>query len=56
MARQFLEHVEHQGSVDGLEQCFPFQVLAVTAAPREFYEFYRIEVLPRATSCGQSDP
>jgi hypothetical protein len=42
MARQFLEHVEHQGSVDGLEQCFPFQVLAVTAAPREFYEFYRI--------------
>ncbi len=42
MARQFLEHVERQASVDGLDQCFPLQVLAVTASSREFYDFYRI--------------
>jgi hypothetical protein len=42
MTRQFLERLGRQASLDGLDQCFPFQVLAVEAPLREFYEFYGI--------------
>jgi hypothetical protein len=42
MVRQFLERLERQSTLDGLDQCFPFQVLTVEASAREFYDFYRI--------------
>jgi len=41
-ARQFLERLERQSSLDGLDQCFPCQVLSVEASALEFYEFYGI--------------
>ena len=42
MTRPFVERLERQSTLDGLDQCFPFQVLAVEASAREFYDFYRI--------------
>jgi hypothetical protein len=42
MMRQFLERLERQSTLDGLDQCFPFQVLTVEASAREFYDFYQI--------------
>ena len=42
MTRPFLERLDRQASVDGLDQCFPFQVLSVEASVLEFYEFYGI--------------
>jgi hypothetical protein len=43
VTREFLERLGRQANVDGLDQCFPFQVLSVEAPVREFYEFYGIE-------------
>jgi hypothetical protein len=43
MARQFLERLERQSSLDSLDQCFPLQVLRVEASVREFYVFYGIQ-------------
>jgi len=40
MTRQFLKALERQSSVDGLEQCFPFQALSVEASVEDFYDFY----------------
>lgn len=40
MARSFLERVERQASVGGLEECFPFQVLSPEAPVRDFDAFY----------------
>lgn len=42
MARQFLERLERQSSLDSLDQCFPLQVLSVEASVLEFYDFYGI--------------
>jgi hypothetical protein len=42
MTRQLLERLEQQSSVDGLDQCFPLQVLAAEASVTAFYEFYGI--------------
>ena len=42
MTRQFGERLERESSVDGLDQCFPFPVLAVEAPVLEFYDFYGI--------------
>lgn len=42
MARQFRERLGRQSSLDGLSQCFPFQVLAVESPVREFYEFLAV--------------
>jgi hypothetical protein len=42
MMRQFLERLERQSTLEGLGQCFPFQVLAVEASARELYGFYQI--------------
>jgi hypothetical protein len=42
MTRRFLEHLEHQSSLHRLDQCFPFQVLAVGAPVQDFYDFYGI--------------
>jgi hypothetical protein len=42
MRRRFLERLERQSSLDGLEQCFPFQVLSVEASTAEFYQFYGV--------------
>jgi hypothetical protein len=42
MTRQLLERLEHQSSLDGLDQCFPLQVLAAEASVTAFYEFYGI--------------
>ena len=41
-AREFLDRLDRQSSLDGLEQCFPLQVLRVEAPLSEFYEFYGI--------------
>jgi len=40
VTRQFLARLERQSSLDGLDQCFPFQVLAVEASVLEFYKVY----------------
>jgi len=40
MTRQFRERLDRQSNVDGLEQCFPLQVLSVNAPVQEFYDFY----------------
>jgi hypothetical protein len=42
MQRRFLERLERQSSLDGLDQCFPFQVLSVEASTAEFYQFYGV--------------
>jgi hypothetical protein len=42
MARPFLARLERQLCMDRLHECFPFQVLAVEASVREFYDFYGI--------------
>lgn len=42
MTRQFVERLERESSVDRLDQCFPFPVLAVEAPVLEFYDFYGI--------------
>jgi hypothetical protein len=41
-ARQFLERLERQSSLDALGECFPFPALGVQAPAQEFYDFYRI--------------
>jgi len=40
ITRQFRERLDRQSNVDGLEQCFPLQVLSVNASVQEFYDFY----------------
>lgn len=42
MASLFLKRLEEQASIERLHECFPFQVLAVEAPVREFYEFYGV--------------
>lgn len=41
-ARQFLERLERQPSLDGLSRCFPLPVLTAGAPVDEFYDFYGI--------------
>ena len=40
MTCQFLERLERQSSLDGLDRCFPFQALAVETPVQAFYDFY----------------
>lgn len=40
MARQLEERLGRQSSLDGLDRCFPFQVLSVNASVRDFHGFY----------------
>lgn len=40
MARQFRARLARQSSLESLDRCFPFQVLAVEASAPEFYAFY----------------
>lgn len=42
MARPFLERLERQVNVEGLDHCFPFQVLGVEAPAGDFFDFYRL--------------
>jgi hypothetical protein len=42
MTRPFLERLERQSSIERLNECFPFQVLAVEAPVWAFYDFYGI--------------
>jgi hypothetical protein len=42
VARRFRERLERQSSVDGLDWCFPFQVLSAEAPVRAFYDFHGI--------------
>jgi hypothetical protein len=51
--RPFLRRLEQQSSLDGLDECFPFQVLSPTASVKQFYDFYGIERTARsqATQC-----
>ena len=41
VARELLDRLGRQSSLEGLEACFPFQVLALEALASEFYEFLR---------------
>lgn len=40
--RPFLDRLERQASMDGLDDCFPLPVLAVAAPAEVFYEFYEV--------------
>jgi hypothetical protein len=40
MTRPFLARLDRQTSLEGLHECFPFQVLTVEAPVLEFYDFY----------------
>jgi hypothetical protein len=42
VTREFLERLERYPGVDGLDHCFPFQVLMVTAPVEEFYDCYGV--------------
>lgn len=42
VTHRFLDRLERQTSLDDLDQCFPFQVLAVEASTLEFFELYRV--------------
>jgi hypothetical protein len=42
LAKQLRERLERQTSLEGLDQCFPFQVLALEAPALDFYEFYGV--------------
>ena len=42
LAREFRERLGRQSSVEGLDQCFPFQVLSVNAPVTELYDFYGV--------------
>lgn len=42
MTRPFLERLERQSSLEGLDDCFPFQVLSAEASAPAFYDFYGI--------------
>ena len=42
IARPFLDRLERHASADGLDECFPFQVLSPEAPAEEFYEFYGV--------------
>ena len=42
VARQFLNCLARQSRLEELDQCFPFQVLALEAPVAEFYEFYGV--------------
>lgn len=42
LALPFLERLERQSSMEGLDDCFPFQVLSVEASVLEFYGFYGV--------------
>jgi hypothetical protein len=40
VARTFVERLARQSSLHGLDDCFPFQVLRLEVAAREFHDFY----------------
>ena len=42
LTRPFSDRLERQSSLDDLERCFPFQVLAVQAPVQFFYDFYAV--------------
>jgi len=42
MARQLLDRLGRQSSLEGLDRCFPLQVLTVEAPVQEFYAFYGV--------------
>jgi hypothetical protein len=42
VTREFLERLERESSIDGLDRCFPFQALSVEAPVQDFYDFYGI--------------
>ena len=41
-AREFRARLGRQTVLDGLDQCFPYQVLALDAPVRDFYEWYKV--------------
>jgi hypothetical protein len=42
VTRQFLERLERQASLEGLDQCFPLQALSLEAPLQDFYDFYGV--------------
>ena len=41
-AREFRARLRRQTALEGLDKCFPYQVLSLEAAARDFYEFYGV--------------
>jgi hypothetical protein len=52
VTRPFLERLEHQSSLDSLDQCFPLPVLSVETSVLEFYNFYGIQSPDHPTPPG----
>ena len=42
LIERFLECLASQQSLEGLERCFPFQVLHLECSIEEFYQFYKV--------------
>lgn len=42
LAQQFRTRLERESSLEGVDECFPFQVLTLEAPTQEFYEFYGV--------------
>jgi hypothetical protein len=42
MTRPFLARLEQQAHVERLQECFPFEVIAVETQIQEFYKFYEL--------------
>jgi len=41
-AREFRERLKRQAAVEGLDRCFPYQVLSLEAPASDFYEVYGV--------------
>jgi hypothetical protein len=56
MTRQFRERLDRQSTVDGLDQCFPLQVLALNASVHEFSDFYVTTTVDegKVSGCGRA--
>ena len=42
LVAQFLECLDQQHDLAGIEQCFPFQVVHLESSIQEFYQFYDV--------------
>ena len=47
MTRRFLERLERQSTMDGLDQCFPLPVLSLDASVQHFYDFFDVSASAR---------
>jgi len=42
LVEQFLQRLDKQHRIDGIEKCFPFQVLHLESSVQEFHQFYGV--------------